>query len=119
MHIRSLGLEDPLEEEMVTHSIILAWKIPQTKEPEGYSRWGHKESHTMERLSTRPMWSSFGELIYKITFWDFDWDWDSLNIQVNLGGTDILNESSSHSKSNLLLILLSINMEYLSIYIVL
>ena len=26
--VRSLGLEDPLEKEMETHSIILAWKIP-------------------------------------------------------------------------------------------
>ena len=28
-----LGQEDPLEEEMVTHSSILAWKIPWTEEP--------------------------------------------------------------------------------------
>ena len=26
-------LEDPLEEEMTTHSTILAWKIPETEEP--------------------------------------------------------------------------------------
>ena len=26
--VRSLGLEDPLEKEMATHSSILAWKIP-------------------------------------------------------------------------------------------
>ena len=29
----SLGSEDPLEKEMATHSSILAWRIPQTKEP--------------------------------------------------------------------------------------
>ena len=29
----SLGREDPLEEEMVTHSSILAWEIPWTEEP--------------------------------------------------------------------------------------
>ena len=29
----SLGWEDPLEEEMATHSSILAWEIPWTKEP--------------------------------------------------------------------------------------
>ena len=29
--IRSLGWEDPLEEEMATHSGILAWKIPWTE----------------------------------------------------------------------------------------
>ena len=33
MQVQSLGLEDPLEEEMVTHSSILAWKIPWTEEP--------------------------------------------------------------------------------------
>ena len=33
--VRSLGQEDPLEEEMTTHSSILAWKIPWTEEPSG------------------------------------------------------------------------------------
>ena len=33
MQARSLGWEDPLEEEMVTHSNILAWEIPWAKEP--------------------------------------------------------------------------------------
>ena len=28
-----LGQEDPLEEEMATHSSILAWRIPWTEEP--------------------------------------------------------------------------------------
>ena len=31
--VQSLGQEDSLEEEMTTHSSILAWKIPQTEEP--------------------------------------------------------------------------------------
>ena len=31
--VRSLGWEDPLEKEMVTHSSILTWKIPWTEEP--------------------------------------------------------------------------------------
>ena len=31
----SLGLEDPLEEKMATHSSILAWEIPWTEEPGG------------------------------------------------------------------------------------
>ena len=31
--VDSLGWEDPLEEEMATHSSILAWKSPWTKEP--------------------------------------------------------------------------------------
>ena len=33
MQVRSLGQKDPLEEEMVTHSRILAWRIPWTEEP--------------------------------------------------------------------------------------
>ena len=31
--VRSLGQEDPLEEVMATHSSILAWRVPRTKEP--------------------------------------------------------------------------------------
>ena len=30
--VQSLGREDPLEKEMVTHSSILAWEIPWTEE---------------------------------------------------------------------------------------
>ena len=38
--VRSLGWEDPLEKEMVTHSSILAWRIPWTKEPGGLQSIG-------------------------------------------------------------------------------
>ena len=31
--VESLGQEDPLEKEMATHSIILAWRIPRMEEP--------------------------------------------------------------------------------------
>ena len=31
--VQSLGQEDPLEKEMATHFIILAWRIPWTEEP--------------------------------------------------------------------------------------
>ena len=31
--VQSLGQEDPLEEEMATHSSILAWRMPWTEEP--------------------------------------------------------------------------------------
>ena len=31
--VQSLGQEDPLEEEMATHSSILAWRSPWTEEP--------------------------------------------------------------------------------------
>ena len=35
MRVQSLGLEDPLEEEMATGSSIPAWKIPRIEEPGG------------------------------------------------------------------------------------
>ena len=46
IRFQSLGLEDPLEEEMATHSSILAWRIPWTEEPDrlhsiGLQRVGH------------------------------------------------------------------------------
>ena len=46
--VPSLGWEDPLEKEMVTHSSVLAWRIPWTEEPG--SPWGRKESDMTERL---------------------------------------------------------------------
>ena len=44
--VLSLGWEDPLEKEMVTHPSILAWRIPWTEEPGelwsmGLQRVGH------------------------------------------------------------------------------
>ena len=44
--VQSLGLEDPLEKRMATHSRILAWRIPWTEEsgglqPMGWQRVGH------------------------------------------------------------------------------
>ena len=49
MQVRSLGQEDPLEEDVATHSSILAWRIPLTEEPGGlHSPWGLKESGTTE-----------------------------------------------------------------------
>ena len=41
--VPSLSQEDPLEEGMVTHSNILAWRIPWTEEPGGLQSMGlHK-----------------------------------------------------------------------------
>ena len=39
--VRSLGWEDPLEKGMVTHSSILAWRIPWTIQSMGSQRVGH------------------------------------------------------------------------------
>ena len=49
MWVRSLGQENPLEEEMVTHSNILAWTIPSIEEPGGLQSLGvTKESDMTE-----------------------------------------------------------------------
>ena len=38
--VQSLGGEDPLEKGMVTHSSVLAWRIPWTEEPGGLQSMG-------------------------------------------------------------------------------
>ena len=49
-----------LEKGVVTHSKILAWKIPWTEEPGGLESWGRKESDMTERLSTAQCLSPVG-----------------------------------------------------------
>ena len=44
MQVQSLGQEDPLGEEMATHSSILAWEIPWTEEPGGLQLMGLQKS---------------------------------------------------------------------------
>ena len=38
--VRSLGWEDRLEKEMVTHPSILAWRVPWTEAPGGLQSMG-------------------------------------------------------------------------------
>ena len=40
MQVSFLGQEDPLEEGMITHGSILAWRIPWTEEPDGLQTMG-------------------------------------------------------------------------------
>ena len=59
MWVQSLGQEDPLKEEMATHSTLLAWRVPWTEEPGGlHSLWGRKESDRTKRacISTHTSW---------------------------------------------------------------
>ena len=44
--VQSLGLENPLEEDMATHSSLLAWRIPWTEEPGGLQSMGVTQSWT-------------------------------------------------------------------------
>ena len=50
MQFPFLGWEDPPEKEMVTHSSILAWRIPWSEKPGRLQSTGSQESDTTERL---------------------------------------------------------------------
>ena len=52
MQVHTLGWEDPLEEEMATHSSILAWRIHGQRSLEGFIPWGRKESDVTETEHT-------------------------------------------------------------------
>ena len=61
LQFRSLGREDPLEEEMATHPSFLAWRIPWTEEPAGLQSMlrtehvcVHTHSHTHTHTHTYP-----------------------------------------------------------------
>ena len=44
MWVQSLGQEDPLEQEMATHSSIFAWRIPWTEEPDRLRSMGSQRA---------------------------------------------------------------------------
>ena len=50
--VQSLDEEDPLEEEMATHSSFLPGESHVQRSQAGYSPWGHKESDTTEHTHT-------------------------------------------------------------------
>ena len=52
MQVQSLGREDPLEEDMASHSSIIAWKIPWTEESSGLQSVGVTKSRTQLRTHT-------------------------------------------------------------------
>ena len=51
MLIQSLGWEDPLEEDVSTHSSILSWRIPWTEEPGRLQPMGHSQTQ-LKQLGT-------------------------------------------------------------------
>ena len=68
MQVRSLGREDPLEEEMATHSSIIAWKILWTGEPGGLQFMGS------QRIKYDGAHHNFNELIMRMTLSSIDTD---------------------------------------------
>ena len=59
MRVQSLGQEDPLEEEMATHSSILASEIPWTEEPDGLQSMGSQELDTTWQLNNNRCFSRY------------------------------------------------------------
>ena len=56
MSVQSLGREDPLEEEMATHSSILAWEIPWTEEPRGQQSMRSQRDRHNRRAEQKKEW---------------------------------------------------------------
>ena len=65
MWIQSLGREDPQEEEMATHSSILAWRISWTEEPGRlHSRGSQRVGHDLEtKQQQRSIWFPIHTLV--------------------------------------------------------
>ena len=72
MRVRSLGWEELLELEMATDSSILAWKIPWTEQPAGYSPWGRKESDITEHNSVFKQYAIY--IVYSIDYISYTYD---------------------------------------------
>ena len=62
MRVQSLGWEDLLEEEMTTHSSILAWEVPWIEEPDGLQSMGPQR--VRHNLATKQQ----QHIMYKILF---------------------------------------------------
>ena len=82
--VQSLSQEDPLEESMVTHASIFAWRIPWTEEPGGLwatgsQRVGHDLAYTHPTIQILPP-QSIGWVLLSQFIWDL---WDCLIVQYN------------------------------------
>ena len=67
MRVQSLDWEDPLEEEVATHSSINAWEIPWTGEPGGLQpmgsqRIGHELMTKQQQQQVLPAVISLGSV---------------------------------------------------------
>ena len=76
MWVRSLGEEDPLEEEMATHSSILAWRIPWTEEPGGLQSMGSQR--VGHNLATEQQQMAVITLMYSSSSDGSEWVRDEL-----------------------------------------
>ena len=51
IQVQPLDWKDSLKKGMATHSNILAWRVPRTEKPVGYSLWAQKEANMTEKLA--------------------------------------------------------------------
>ena len=65
----SLGWEDPLEEDMASHSSLLAWRIHRQRCLAGYSPWDRKELDAIEWLSA----AQHTDILYLLCPFTFGW----------------------------------------------
>ena len=83
MPVWFLGWEDPLKEEMATHSNIVAWKIPWTEEPGGLQNtkysllWGCEKSDTTKHTHTLTQTHTEGLRNFLRWYIDEGCSWDS------------------------------------------
>ena len=72
MQVQSLDWEESLKEEMATHSIILAWEIPWTEDPDRLQsmvsqRFEHKQLH-MHALGTHILINNYSCLLLTFSY---------------------------------------------------
>ena len=70
----SLGWEDPLKEDMATHSSILAWRIPWTEQPGGLQSMASQRlrhdwtTNTHDEKTTFYIWNCFNATVIKVSY---------------------------------------------------
>ena len=96
--VRSLGWEDPLEKEMVTHSSILAWKIPRTEksgrlQSMGSQRVGHDWATSLH------IWN---KCKFEIYIWNSSDSTEHTHLRVVFRGKMVQNETENAGRQHYL-----------------
>ena len=95
--VRSLGLEDPLEKEMATHSSILAWRTPWMEEPGGLQSTGSQSQTWLRDFTFTFIFLISSAFVSSLPFLSFIVPIFTWNVP--LGISDFLEEISSLSHS--------------------
>ena len=71
--VQPVSQEDPLEKKKVTHSSILAWKIPRTEEPRGLQ---HMRSQRVRHSLPTEQQQQNGHLMFTNSLWRYKMEED-------------------------------------------